>query len=485
MDRRTFLRGAALTVGSAVLAGCSPAARPSAVSPGPPSPASPRPSGSTPLASAARSRSVIVVGAGPAGLAAARQLTVDGFAVTVLEARDRIGGRAWTSDALGVPVDLGASWIHGIDGNPMTDLARAAGVELVLTRDSAYATFDVDGRRLNANEDDLLYSHYQAILDKAVGSSSDPSRESVAAAFARTLAAGGQDTVPPRGLDPSLVERYLTWILATEVGLDWAADLAELSVGAQNDGDDYTGAWAQLVGGYRAILAPVASTLDVRLGERVEAVEVGDGVTVRTDISSHTADRAILTLPLGVLKSGDVRFSPALPTATQVAIDRLGMGDFFKVAMRFPAMDLAASVDWFGRLGETAFLEWVNLTPVTGVPTLVGFAGGSVARRMETLSQDEVVSEALASARAAIGHDLPAPTATVVTGWASDPFARGSYSFLAVGSGAADREALSEPIGDRLFIAGEAVDRRYPATVHGAWASGIAAARQLAVLAGR
>lgn len=84
----------------------------------------------------------------------------------------------------------------------------------------------------------------------------------------------------------------------------------------------------------------------------------------------------------------------------------------------------------------------MNLTPVTGVPTLVGFAGGSVARRMEALSQDEVVSEALASARAAIGHDLAAPTATVVTGWASDPFARGSYSFLAVGSSAADREAL-------------------------------------------
>lgn len=341
MDRRTFLRGAALTVGSAVLAGCSPAARPSAASPGPPSPASPSSSGPTALASSARSRSVIVVGAGPAGLAAARQPTVDGFAVTVLEARDRIGGRAWTSDALGVPVDLGASWIHGIDGNPMTDLARAAGVELVLTRDSAYATFDVDGRRLKANEDDLLYNHYQAILDKAVGSSRDPSRESVAAAFARTLAAGSKDTVPPRGLDPSLVERYLTWIFATEVGLDWAADLDELSVGAQNDGDDYTGAWAQLVGGYRAVLAPVASTLDVRLGERVEAVEVGDGVTVRTDLSSHTADRAILTLPLGVLKSGDVRFSPALPDATQGAIDRLGMGDFFKVAMRFPAMDLA------------------------------------------------------------------------------------------------------------------------------------------------
>jgi monoamine oxidase len=405
--------------------------------------------------------------------------------VTVLEARDRIGGRASTNDSLGVPVDLGASWIHGIDGNPMTELARAAGVELVLTRDSAYATFDADGRRLNANEDDLLYSHYQAILGKAVRSTDDPSRESVAAAFARTLAAGGQDAVPPHGLDARLVKRYLAWILATEVGLDWAADLDQLSVGAQNDGDDYTGAWAQLVGGYRAVLAPVAATLDVRLGERVVAVEVGDRVTVRTDASSHVADRVILTLPLGVLKSGDVRFSPALPAATQGAIDRLGMGDFFKVAMRFPTMDLPASIDWFGRLGETAFLEWVNLTPVTGVPTLVGFAGGSVARRLETMPRDAAVLEALASARAAIGADLPGPTAAVVTGWASDPFARGSYSFLAVGSSAADREALSEPVGDRLFIAGEAVDRRYPATVHGAWASGMAAARQLAVLAGR
>lgn len=486
MDRRTFLRGAAWTVGSLALGGCAPAASTTA---GPTRPAASRgpatgvPSGAP---SASAPGSVIVVGAGPAGLGAARQLQADGFAVTVLEARDRIGGRTWTNDDLGVPVDLGASWIHGIDGNPMADLARAAGVDMVLTRDSAYWTFDRDGRPLDDADDERLYAHFQTLLDAALrltGGEQPP--PSVARAFARARASGDRRVAPPDGIAPALVERYLDWILATEIGLDWAADNDELSILAQTDGDDYRGAWAQLVGGYRAVLAPVAAGLDIRLGERVVAVEAADRVTVQTTTGSHSADRAILTLPLGVLKAGDVAFDPPLPTSTQGAIDRLGMGDFLKVVMRFPSMDLPGDIDWFGRLGEATFLEWVNLTPVSAAPTLVGFAGGSVARHLEALPKDAVVATALAAARAALGADLPAPTGAVVTGWASDPFARGSYSFLAVGATPDDRDALAEPIGDRLFMAGEATDRRYPATVHGAWASGVSAARQLAVLAGR
>ncbi len=486
MDRRSFLRGTALAVGSMALGGCAPAApattgaaRPSsavATGSGPPSGA---PSGSDP-------GSVIVVGAGPAGLGAARQLQEDGFAVTVLEARDRIGGRTWTNDDLGVPVDLGASWIHGIEGNPMADLARAAGVKLVVTRDSAYWTFDRDGRVLEDAEDERLYTHFQGLIDAALRlTGDDQPPPSVATAFALARSSGEPGLAPPDGIDPGLVGRYLDWIVATEIGLDWAADNDELSILAQTDGDDYRGAWAQLAGGYRAVLAPVAARLDVRLGERVLGVDVTDRVTITTATRTYDADRAILTLPLGVLKAGDVAFDPPLPRSILDAIDRLGMGDFFKVALRFPSMALPGDIDWFGRLGEATFLEWVNLTPVTGAPTLVGFAGGSVARRLETLPKDAVVARALAAARAAIGRDLPAPTRAVVTGWAADPFARGSYSFLAVGSTPADRDALGEPIGDRLFIAGEATDRQYPATVHGAWTSGVSAARQLAVLAGR
>ncbi len=235
-----------------------------------------------------------------------------------------------------------------------------------------------------------------------------------------------------------------------------------------------------LDGGYRSVLDPIAATLDIRLGQRVMSIEATDAkVEVTTDGGRMSADRAIVTLPLGVLKAGDVTFRPALPGAVADAIGRLGMGSFLKVALRFPERDFPGGADWLGRVGEPTFREWVDLQPVTGEPIVVGFATGAEARRLEGLDDDAVVSEALTAYRAVVAESNQRPSATVVTRWGLDLLARGAYSFLAVGSSPEDRAALAEPLGPRLTLAGEATSLRFPSTVHGAWLSGIDAAERL------
>ena len=455
LDRRSFLRAAVLGSGALALAGCAAPRRQDPV-PG----------------------TALVIGAGAAGLGAARRLTEAGQTVTVLEARDRIGGRAWTSDVLGPPLDLGASWIHGTTGNPLVALARAAGTRFTRTSLDRFATYDQDGRRMLWRDEEPLWTRYQAILgDVTRHAGSDPADEPVADALERATQAAGR---APTDVDPALLDRYLRWAADVEIGADHAADLTELSVRTLLDGESLEGLWVMLEGGYRSVLDPIAETLDIRLGQPVTSIEVTDAaVEVTTDGGRLSADRAIVTLPLGVLKAGDVTFRPALPGAVADAIGRLGMGSFLKVAMRFPERDFPGGADWLGRVGEPTFREWIDLQPVTNEPIVVGFATGSEARRLEGLDDDTVLAEALTAYRAVVAESTERPSAAVVTRWGKDPLARGAYSFLALGSSPEDRAALAEPLGPRLTLAGEATSVRFPSTVHGAWLSGIDAAERL------
>ena len=243
LDRRTFLRGSALAIGAATIGACLPsrASETPRVPPG----------------------DAIVVGAGAAGLSAARRLQAAGQRVTVLEARDRIGGRAWTSDALGPPVDLGASWIHGTTDNPLTPLARAAHLRFIHTDFDRFGSFDVDGHLLTEREETPIYDHWLALLTEARRVGGDATVADVLADLRREP----RWSSPP-GLEPALVDRYLDWIASTEIAADLAADLDALSIRALDDGTSFEGPWVMLDRGYRALLEPLAQGLDLRPASR-------------------------------------------------------------------------------------------------------------------------------------------------------------------------------------------------------------------------
>jgi len=452
-----------------------------------------------PRAVTAAPAEVLVVGAGIAGLAAARRLRDDGVRVTVIEARDRVGGRVRSHrTAAGETFDLGASWIHGVKGNPIAALARDLSIPTV-TSGRVNALFDARGRRLDTAG---VQARMAAALEAA---------RAVAAAPGRSVAdvvrvAGVEEGLSPRD------RRLFRWFLTAELEHEFAGDVAELSAAHFDAENEKRGEEVVFPTGYDRVAQALADGLDVRLGTVVTRIEWGDGgVRVHTSAGVLAAAHAIVTLPLGVLKAGSVTFYPDLPAVHRHAVERLGMGLMNKVWLTFPARAGAgtsgsgASGLGASGLGASGFgaaalgaggpgrfwgdADWINraadpvgrftqfFAPRTATPMLVAFHTGTHARELERRSDEETVAGALAALRAMYGAQVPAPVETHVTRWSADPFARGAYSFVAAGATPEDRAALATPLGRTVFFAGEATHTGYPSTVHGAYLSGVAAAK--------
>jgi monoamine oxidase len=209
-------------------------------------------------------------------------------------------------------------------------------------------------------------------------------------------------------------------------------------------------------------------------------------VTVTTSRGIYFADHAIVTLPLGVLQSGHIRFAEPLDTRRARAIDRLGVGLLNKCVLRFDHSFWPADKDWIDFLGPTENLwaDWTNYRPATGQPLIVGFNAARMADEVEGWSDRDTTASALAALRAMFGSAVPDPIGAQISRWRQDPCALGAYSFKAVGSNRKDRKALFGADWDaRLFFAGEATSADQPSTVHGALMTGRLAAS--AVLAGK
>jgi len=190
----------------------------------------------------------------------------------------------------------------------------------------------------------------------------------------------------------------------------------------------------------------------------------------------------LVTLPLGVLQAGSVRFTPVLPSAKQEAINKLGMGVLNKCYLRFAEAFWPEDVDWLEYIptkrGE--WTEWVSFTQAAKWPILLGFNAADHGREIEALSDPQIVSSAMQTLRTIFGADIPDPVDYQITRWASDPFALGSYSFNPVGTNPRMRTTLARPINNRLFFAGEATEQNHFSTAHGAYLSGLRAAKEMA-----
>ncbi|WP_228799442.1 flavin monoamine oxidase family protein [Nocardia nova] len=423
---------------------------------------------------------VIVVGAGIAGLAAARTLADRSQDVVVLEARDRIGGRIRTSrqwpDA---PVDLGASWIHGVDGNPITELAHKAGARTVATGADNGTDYDSNGRRLDESRSERL-AHWRTVIAGALDDAQDE--------------AAGNDDATDASLR-SVAERAVNWPALTRADQDLVAavlndyeheysgsvdELSSLYFDADNK---ITGKDVLFPGGYGAITDYLATGLAVRLGEVVTRIDWNDrGVTVTTTTGTFTGDHVVITVPLGVLHSGAVEFGAGLPSEKTTAIAKLGMGVLDKCYLRFPATfwpdtDWLISIPDLDKAGQWG--QWINYSHAADRPILLGFNAADFGRTSESWSDAEIVGSAMETLRTIYGPGIPAPVDHQITRWSTDPFAHGSYSFNKTGSTPEMRDHLAASVDDRVHFAGEATDRGSFGTVHGAYKSGLRAAEQI------
>jgi len=421
----------------------------------------------------------IVVGAGVAGLTAARLLQTHGRRVVVLEARDRIGGRVVT-DRSGDATDLGASWIHGITDSPVAAAAQAFGMRMVEFTVGGYqpdsrpiAYYSPDARRLGSGEAarfaDDIRAVDEALLPVVDASASDASYRDVTEAALRSMGWDGERT--------QRVREYLEHRAEEQYGV-WIEDLAAHGL----DDDSIDGDEVVFPDGYDRLAAGLAEGLDVRLEHVVARVlRTAESVTVETDRGVFTADNAIVTVPIGVLQSADLAFEPPLPENITTALGRLTMNAFEKVFLRFPTKFWDDGVYAIRQQGPESrwWHSWYDLTDLHGTPTLLTFAAGPTAVAIRGWSEDTVADSVLEQLRRLYGDRVEQPSSVSVTSWQDDPFARGSYAYMTVGSTTADHDDLAEPIDGVLHLAGEATWTDDPATVSAAMHSGHRAAARV------
>ena len=431
------------------------------------------------------SADVLIIGAGAAGLAAARELACSKVSVLVLEARDRIGGRCWSrhEPGLEVPIEFGPEFIHGRPAVTFS-LLRKHGIgavertgtrwfikfEGLRPRDRAGVLAKIQRAMAKAGAPRKDVS-FRAYLDRNLKGLSDDERT-----FALRMVEGYD------AADPDLVS-------ARSIVDEWTGE------GSGND------ASFRLLGGYGALVGSLASELEgtnarLRLQSVVHAVKWKRG---RVDVEGmflgkpfrETAARAIVTLPLGVLQlpqgaPGAVRFAPAL-AEKRAALGALASGPVIKVTLRFrtPFWEELEGGRYrdagFFQSPEAAFPTFWTMLPERA-PLLVAWAGGPRARRMDGLGLPVIVRRALGSLQSIVGKSVDIESmleAAYVHDWQRDPYACGAYAYVKVGGGTA-RKTLAAPLKNTLYFAGEAADFEGEAgTVAGALQSGIRAAHEL------
>ena len=411
----------------------------------------------------ASSPDVVIVGAGSAGLAAAQALIAAGKSVVVVEAANRIGGRAFTeSETFGIPFDHGCSWITGGSNLPYTKMARQWNFEL-LQHLGAGDAFFVDGKPASGSQERKYYRAYdrvESLLDAAGSQGRDVAASSLI----------------PTDLEYAGVAQ--TWIGPLDFGVDFkdlsTLDFAEYGTVLSN----------YLVReGYGSIVARFGAGMPVKLNTPATRIDwSGNGVSVETPAGKIRARACIITVSTGVLDAGVIRFTPELPGWKLAAVHNLPMGLLAKIPLQFDGERFGLKANqWltYAVSNEMPAEACYFLTWPFDSNLMIGWVGGEFGWQLSANDPRAAVDFALGELVKLFGSDLRRHFVRgLITDWANNPWVRGAYAAARPGQYQA-RQEIQRPVGERLFFAGEATAAPYYMLCAGAYTSGERAAREV------
>lgn len=396
---------------------------------------------------------IVIVGAGAAGIAASLKLTALGISHVVIEADNRIGGRAYTdTTTFGIPFDIGCAWIHAADRNPFYKFAQS------------------DGYKLKYHDLDLTRLYYGRNPADAAGLKREHQAED--AIHKNTARLARRKDVPVSLTVPKWTPPFDA--AATYLGpMDMAVDLNELSTADYAQSADLDPNYL-IYEGYGTLVARTGAGIPVRLSTPARTIRYGEGkgVRVETDAGTIEARAVIVTVSTGVLAAGSIRFDPELPDWKQAAIGEVPMGLLAKIPLLIPGERFGIKpyenvlVEYPG-LQDIYFLAWPWESDL-----MVGFVGGDFGWQLSAAGEDAAIDFAKQRLAQTFGSEAPKKvTKALFTKWASNPLTRGAYAAALPGH-FVEREKLGHPLAERVFFAGEALAGPLIQTAGGAFLSG-------------
>ncbi len=406
---------------------------------------------------------VVVIGAGAAGLAATRTLMERGLEVALIEADNRIGGRAHTDMTIfGVPYDIGAHWLHNDSSNPYNRYGRDNGFTIYADEDGPWRYFDRNDNEVGEDEGDKIWDAAEDMY-RAIGRAADGGRDISAAEATRSISGPWAPTAA-FNLGP--------WSMGKDM-----KDFSTTDWWNSADGSDYF-----CEEGFGTLVAHYGAGIPVSLNTKATKIDwSGDGVTVETSQGTIRATAVIVTVSTGVLAADDIAFTPGLPATKEQSFNDISMGLYNHIALLFSqdVFEMGPNGYMLYQVGDDG-RAFGTLSNAGGYGLAYCDVGGSWAQALERETVEARIDYALSKLRDLLGSDVDrAFVKGDATSWGQNPLTRGSYASAEPGAYRM-RSVLRDSVGERIFFAGEACHPSLWASVAGAHLSGQTVAGEVA-----
>ncbi|MBA4407605.1 hypothetical protein C0389_10050 [bacterium] len=410
---------------------------------------------------------VLIIGGGISGIAAAKSLKTVGLEPVILEAGYKLGGRIKTEVRNGMVMEYGASTIYGGRTNPIAQIARDAGADLLNINSEVFYGYDEKGIPIPDERMNEYNTNYNTLLQQ-IKLNADQNKNVT-------------DVI--NGIEPGYLNDYLMRLLLTkQLELKTGASIDKLSSLNCNDEEKFSGQDLMVINGFDKIVNYLATGLTVLTNHIVNRIDYKDSkINVSTNRGEFIAQHVLITVPLGVLQNQLIAFDPLLPERKTEAIRRLKMSSNEKLSLKFnssvyvhPGYSFGVASDQFGK-----FNYFLNMHKYASNNAFTSFLLGNYGETLGRYDPYSYSNWALENLWKVFPPHKYGTSYYYGSQWNRDPFFCGAFSYIPVGANASDYDIIAEDIDKKLFFAGEHTSRQFRGTVHGAYLSGLRAAEKI------